>query len=328
MATAQQPTQDSELDLSANASDQAARFDEAQSGNESAAPQPPAPEPQVEGEAKTKVVLPLDMQQQIELNRQRNMMQAAIRGTTWGKDIHPTIQRAIAEYCRLYGLDPQRHIEVLGGKIYPTATLYEERGAPLILAGIITKEEPEHINADARLDELAKAGDEWAKEESMRRKRLRIKYNVPEKATGVVVQRMKVNGLLIGQQTNTVIVGVNWCGGGVRVKKRKDGTTYIDDPVGEAEPSKTAETRAARRAWKQIADAVGSFGGQFEQIETMMVSINTMLTQSNAEEVRIAAANQPKALSATSSAGYAVDLECRVPEREVVSVQSAEDPFE
>ncbi|MGV3707587.1 MAG: hypothetical protein ACO1Q7_02020 [Gemmatimonas sp.] len=272
-------------------------------------------QPMVEGESKNKVILPREMQQQIELNRQRNQMQAAIRGTTWGKDLHPGVVRAVSEYCRLNNLDPQRHVEVLGGRIYLTATLYEERGAPLILAGIVTKAEPEHINADPRLDEMAKDGDEWAKEESKRRKRLRVKWNVPEKAAAVVVQRFKVNGLLVGQTNDTTIVGVNWCGGGIR-----------KDPVGDAEPSKTAESRAARRAWKQIADAVGSFGEQFEKMEAMTVTLNNMLVESAAQEAQLAAAQKPRAIAATSQGGY-VDLECRVPDKQVVSAPSEEDPF-
>jgi hypothetical protein len=41
------------------------------------------------------------------------------------------------------------------------------------------------------------------------------------------------------------VTGCNWCGNGVRPR----------DPVGDAEPTKTAETRSARRAWKKLAGA-------------------------------------------------------------------------
>ena len=116
----------------------------------------------------------------------QNAMAAQIRGQMWAKDAsHETI-RAVAEYCRQNGLDPVRHVELLGGRVYLTATLYEERAAPLIQRGILIPREPDFINADPRLDALANAGDEWAVNERTRRMRLRIEHNVPEKATAAV----------------------------------------------------------------------------------------------------------------------------------------------
>jgi hypothetical protein len=55
--------------------------------------------------------------------RERNAMVAQIRGTQWGLGI--------------MGLDPVRHVEVLGGRIYLTAEFYQERGAKLIREGLV-----------------------------------------------------------------------------------------------------------------------------------------------------------------------------------------------
>lgn len=178
----------------------------------------------------------------IEENKARNALVTAIRGTMWSKDLNQLQQRAVAEYCRQNGLDPVRHVEVLGGNIYLTAAFFRERGAPLLHSGDVTFDEPDYVNADPRLEELAKAGDEWAKEETLRRLRTRIEFNVPEQAKAAVVQRAKLrNGM--------TAVGVNWCGG---LQKK--------DPVGDAEPAKTAQTRAERRCWLRIADFVPSYG--------------------------------------------------------------------
>lgn len=201
----------------------------------------------------------------------QNAMAAQIRGQMWAKDAsHETI-RAVAEYCRQNGLDPVRHVELLGGRVYLTATLYEERAAPLIQRGILIPREPDFINADPRLDALANAGDEWAVNERTRRMRLRIEHNVPEKATAAVIQRIEIAA------TGRTVVGVNWCGGGVRQR----------DPVGDTEPTKTAITRAGRRAWKQVAEAVPSFGADFEVLERAAEVTGDIIVQQIADRPEV-----------------------------------------
>lgn len=222
---------------------------------------------------KPAAVLPPDAQARIAENRERNAIVQAIRGTIWAKDLSDVQMRAVAQYCHKNNLDPVRHVEVLGGRIYLTSTLYEERAAPLIRRGDLVPHEPDHINADARLEALADAGDEWAKAEHMRRLRERIIHNVPEAAAGAVVYRITVAA------TGQTVVGVNWCGKGLRMKKRKDGSTYDDDPVGGNEPAKTAITRAGRRAWKQVADAVPAYGAEFRVLEQDGAEVSDVIVQ-------------------------------------------------
>lgn len=207
--------------------------------------------------------------------RERNELVAAIRGTQWGKEANPEMQRAIAHYCYENGLDPVRHVELLGGRIYLTAELYDEKGAPLIRAGIVQPQMPEFIHVDDRLEALAKTGDAWATELVTRRLRLRIEHAVPEGAKAAVVQRFQIQG-------GAVILGVNWCGG-----------TSKRDPVGEAEPTKTALTRARRRAWKQIADVVPGYGEIVRPLEATARIASEALPVSIVEPTR-----EPKALAA------------------------------
>lgn len=268
-------------------------------------------------EPRSKVVLPDDMQQEIELRRMKNAMATQIRGTTWGKDSDEKTIRAVAEYCHLNGLDPVRHVEVLGGRIYLTAALYEDRGSPLIMAGIIRKDEPDYINVDERLEKRANAGDQWAIDERDRRERARIMRNAPEKAVAIVEQRLWVRGMVDPKTGEAIpVVGVNWCGGGSRQR----------DPVGDAEPTKTAETRAARRAWKQIVEIIPSFGQQFQQMIDTMATANDMLAEHDRTIALQSAAAAPRSIASTSNGGY-TDLECRVPERAPVSAPTGEDPF-
>jgi len=193
--------------------------------------------------------------------RERNALTTAIRGATWSKEANEITIRAIAEYCWRNKLDPVRHVELLGGKIYLTATLYLEKAAPYVRAGIYVPSEPDLIHADERLDALAASGDAWGREEQCRRMRLRIMHGVPESATGACVYSVTV------AKSGAVFTGVNWCGGGTRViekavwenNKRTDRKESKDgDPIGTAEPVKTAITRAQRRAWVALIQGGGA----------------------------------------------------------------------
>jgi hypothetical protein len=204
---------------------------------------------------------PAEIQSVIDDNKARNQVVAAIRGTQWGRDCTPEMARAVAQYCRENNLDPVRHVEILGGRIYLTAELYDEKGAHLIRSGEVQPDEADYINADERLDKLANDGDEWAIAERTRRIRERIRHNVPDKAVAAVVQRFIIRA------SGKPIIGVNWCGGGSRKS----------DPVGDAEPTKTAATRARRRAWKQIADVIPAYAEAIRPIEASARIINESL---------------------------------------------------
>lgn len=204
--------------------------------------------------------LPADMQARVDDMKMRNAIIAQIRGAMWGKDLNETQIRALAQYCRENNLDAVRHVEVLGGKPYLTAEFYDERGAWLIRDGLVVPDQPDYIHADERLDKLAAAGDPWGKQESERRLRARIQFGVPESAKAAVVQRMRI------VQSGAVVVGVNWCGTGRR------------DPVGDAEPTKTAQTRARRRAWRQIAEVIPAYGNVVRPVEARATAIAPVLT--------------------------------------------------
>lgn len=202
-----------------------------------------------------------DVQARIQEARERNAIVKAIRGTMWGKDLGQIVQGAIAEYCRVNQIDAVRHVEVLGGKLYLVAEFYDERGAYLIRDGVIIPDEPDFIHVDPRLEKLAAEGDEWAKAEVQRRLRMRIQHAAPEEAKAICVWTFRV------RESGALVTGVNWCGGGTRKKIGKGGQVYDADPIGDLEPTKTAETRARRRAWRKIADVIPAYGQIVRPIE-------------------------------------------------------------
>lgn len=175
-------------------------------------------EAQLLAEAKT----PQERQQAFALAsqvRQANMVRAAalaVAETGWGSQVSPMTRAATVRYCLQIGADPFRHVNVLGGNIYLNAAFWMD----LVAANPKFKRSTtEFIHDDARASDAER--DE--------RKTQRIAYGVPEKAPGAA----KVT---LYYEDRGPFVGVNWAG--VREK----------DPVGIAEPTKTAETRAYRRA--------------------------------------------------------------------------------
>lgn len=176
--------------------------------------------------------LPVALQQALELRKLSNQVAGKIAELNWGNKLDLGTRRAIADWGRQYGVDPTTEIHVLGGNIYLNAAYYLRRLAGLIERGLVDYAFPDHIEHDERLDAL---GDEGVGEKN-RRLRARIQYQVPDKAVSAVVFRIKLKKLA------REIVGVKWCGGG----------TQKNDPVGDARPVETSESRAARRAIRQI----------------------------------------------------------------------------
>ena len=152
--------------------------------------------------------------------------------TGWGKDVSPVGRAAVVRYCMEIGADPVRHVHVLGGNVYLNAAFWMDLCAA----------NPKFLRADP--PEFIHDDDRASPEERERRKGRRIELGVPEKALGAAVVTLHYEG-------RGPFIGVNWAGA-------KD-----NDPVGKQEPTKTAETRAYRRA-AMHAEAAW-FGGHPQQ---------------------------------------------------------------
>jgi hypothetical protein len=174
---------------------------------------------QLLSEAKT----PAERQQAFQLAsiaRQQKMLRLtamAVAETGWGKEISPMARQAVVRYCMEIGADPVRHVHILGGNVYLNAAFWMD----LVASNPkFVRAETAFIHQDARADA----------QEQERRKAQRLTYGVPEEALGAAVVTLFYEG------DRGPFIGVNWAG------------VRTNDPVGKQEPTKTAETRAYRRA--------------------------------------------------------------------------------
>lgn len=153
--------------------------------------------------------------------RQQQMIRKAALAAAevgWGKDISPVARAAVVRYCMEIGADPLRHVYVLGGStVYLNAEFYRDLCAA----------NPEFLMDDVR---FIHADPRAGEEEAAERARLRVQYGVPEEAPGAAIVTLHY------RSKRGPFVGVNWAG----VRK--------NDPVGTQEPTKTAHSRAYRKA--------------------------------------------------------------------------------
>jgi len=159
--------------------------------------------------------------------------------TGWGKDVSPMSRAAVVRYCMEIGADPVRHVHILGGTVYLNAAFWMDLCAA---NPKFQKAETRFIHADPRC----------TPEEAERRKAARVDLGVPEEAMGAAIVTLFYEG-------RGPFVGVNWAG------------AKSSDPVGKQEPTKTAETRAYRRAAMKAEPAW--FGGhpQLKEVEELLV---------------------------------------------------------
>lgn len=223
--------------------------------------------------------LPPSIQQALQLRKMQNVVAAELAKLSWGKNLEGTTLRAIAEYGRKFRIDPTTELDVLGGRLYPNARYYLRRLAEKVTEGEIQYAVADHIHVDPRLIEMARqappegasAGEaalyagfrEQAIRELGRRQAARVEYNVPDAATAAVVFRVKHRKL------DREVVGVKWCGGGTRK----------NDPVGDQFPVETAESRAARRAMRQLVSHMPTYAEEYAAMEAEGVKIEAKIAE-------------------------------------------------
>jgi hypothetical protein len=204
-------------------------------------------------EVVTRPAVPADVARALEERKVANLVAAEIAKLSWGQSIGRDTARAVAEWGRRYNVDVTQEIDVLGGRIYLNARFYIRRLADLVAAGVVEYAEPDHVENDPRLAS-------WP-EEAERRLRERIKHGLPDAAKGAVVFRVKLRGM------EREITGTEACGGGIAK----------GDPVGDSEPIKTAETRAARRAMRLIVSHVPALQDELQVVEASVVDVESAI---------------------------------------------------
>lgn len=217
--------------------------------------------------------LPAHLQQALELRKLSNQIAGKIAELNWGQKLDLVTRRAVADWARTYNVDPSTEIHVLGGNLYLNAAYYIRRLAQLIERGLVEYAYADHIEDDPRLTALKNDGIG----EYNRRLRERIKYQVPDKAASSVVFRVKLRSM------DREIVGVKWCGN----------QTRKNDPVGDAMPVETSETRAARRAVRQIVTHIPALAGEIIEAEDAAELVSERIIDNRREFDRKEAAVRP-----------------------------------
>jgi hypothetical protein len=247
---------------------------------------------------------PEQIKQMVEIRKEIGHAMRAWRATQWGEDLEEGTLRALGAWANKHGLD-HTEIEVLGGKPYINASFYLRKLAE-IDPHAIEYAVPDHVHLDPRLveamnEEIPEDVDEetralivahrrQARQEHYRRLAQRTAFNLPDTATAAVVYRLKLRGM------DREFVGADWCGNkGTKKIKRKDGGTFdkAKDPVGDEEPVKTAETRAARRCLRQAVSAFPTLKAQMERVDADVQAIAATV---QAELAPVAV--EPRALAA------------------------------
>lgn len=277
------------------------------------------------------------LQPYLDQRREIADMARAFRNTLWGKDLPEATARSIAHWCKRHGVDATE-VSVLGGQPYIEATYYLRRLASLD-ATLIEYAFADHVHADARLltlmeEPIPEDADEATREailanraaarrEHYRRVAERIKHSLPDSAVAAVVYRVKKRGM------EREFTGADWCGGkGKKTQRKKDGTTYEReiDPIGDAEPRKTAETRAARRCLRQVIATFPSLNEHLERAEREARVDLVPAIEHDLAEAQQASLPRPVRSVATAEMGTAYDFAPEAPTEEVVEATVETSP--
>lgn len=215
-----------------------------------------------------------------------NLISRQLSGMTWGsgygmvkgEDLSGATRYAIAQLCSLTGANPGLHLYILGNRPYLNADYWAEK-----IAGQPRFVRYEQINlSTAHIEELRKIAEQAAEDgdeeeakqlrrESRELARRRSHWSPPEWAQEVYETRIYrysesaplaaiSAGRVSAEPWIETVAECNWAGGKPQGKTTQ-GKVYDADPVGNAEPSKTARSRSLRRC------AIKAFQSTLQPVE-------------------------------------------------------------
>ena len=258
-----------------------------------------------------------------------------------GSEMSEATRYAFAEFCKVTKANPLLHVDVLGGKPYLNANYwsdrinsdpffhhFEQRDLSPSVEKALRERAARHraIALDVRESDRAEAGRRMGlamdlEDEADQLALDRAKWGAPEWATSIVetriirfIQVAPLDAIREGKVAalDAFLVPVpecNWAGNRPLAKKRrKDGSEYEyqPDPIGNAEPEKTARTRSLRRAatrsfpaWmqayeEQIRKAEEALEAEWEVLKSEAVEIRSSLP-GNGPAAALIGAGEPKA---------------------------------
>jgi hypothetical protein len=219
--------------------------------------------------------LPAGVQERLQMRRLSNQVAGELAKMNWGSKLDLETRRAVADWGRQFRVDVTTEIHVLGGNVYLNVAFWLRKLSEMIESGIVEHAYADHVEDDPRLKKLGPEGEG----EYSRRLRERIMHAIPDAAASAVVFRIKLRSM------EKEVVGVKWCGGGTRKS----------DPVGDAMPVETSESRAARRAMRQLASHVPAEADGIEALEESAEMLSQRVIEAKTRIAEVEAKhNQPR----------------------------------
>lgn len=309
--------------------------------------------------------------QLIAAKKEANEVFRVLEGLEWGAGtqlvkgsaLSEMTRYALAQFCVVTRANPLVHLDILGGRPYLNAQYWADRinSEPLFIQYYqrdISK------RAEAALRERGAAHRRVAESlpqnsaEAAERIRLalefeddadnvalaRAQWGVPEWATcayettiekfipATPIEKIRSGELLDWERYVIKVTECNWAGNKPE-KKKRDGGSYDADPVGNAEPEKTARTRSLRRcavrsfpAWmagyeEQIRKAEEVLEAEWTEIKTGQRIERAALPAPGGPQSVRTGAGEPSAQRPTAAAEP-------LPTRSVDSARNEEPPFE
>ncbi len=249
---------------------------------------------------------PEEVKAALSQRKNQHLIAAKMSEMNWGKGLDEMTRRAVAAYLDRNRLD-LTEVDVLGGNLYRNSRYFKRRLAEMVEDGNVEYVKSDWVQVDKRLD---LHNDEWSTNEKTRRERIRIEYGIPEAAVGACVFRIKVKGVSIE------FTAAKWCGGGTRQK----------DPVGDAFPIETSESRACRRAMTLCASSIPALRWREEELDDDGVELSSVIKEARAAgDTQEVFATQPKALGKPADGEYGAPVLDRIHEIEPTEDQLAFD---
>jgi len=235
-------------------------------------------------------------------------MDAMIMGCEWGNirgaNMSPATRAAVSKYCVMVRANPITDVDILGGKPYLNANYYHNR-----VSGDVHFIDDEIINLDLKRAQLLRAQAKAALQEAKdlglpeptaevqeilkvarQIEAARAEWGVPDNALAAYEVRIRryipnapLDDLKNGRVQNPeqyirVVREANWV------------TSGRNDPVGKAEPEKTARSRAYRRCGKSAFPTwYDNFEEAIEQAGRAIEAEWHMLEEDQAERRQISA---------------------------------------
>lgn len=220
---------------------------------------------------------------------------SAVKGTS----LSPATRWAMAEFCRVTRANPMQHVDVLGSRPYLNAAYWSDliNQSPYFIEynqREISEATEEHLRDRAeklkeRASTLEDSDPKKAQQYRVQAYALedeaddlamaRTKWGVPEWATDVVETTIRrwipaapMDQIQSGEYEGDLDIWIrevaecNWAGGKGEYKREHhaNNKSFGWDPIGDADPAKTARTRSLRRA------AVKAFSAWMDKYETQI----------------------------------------------------------